>query len=160
MMTEGNVGQYLRRLRVSKRLTLHQIGEVMLERGLGKGVSGNYLAMVERAERKPSKRLLSRLAEVYETSRVTLFHRAGYEVDVLGEDSDEAKIEWAYKSVIGDPDLPHARSLANIDMPLDGMRTIVELYSRATGIELLGSTPRTTLGQTSAVGGKETEKSS
>ena len=60
---------------------------------------------------------------------------------------------WAYRSVIGDPDLPHARSLANVDMPLDGMRTIVELYSRATGIELLGSAPRTTLGQASAIGG-------
>ena len=152
------VGQYLRRLRRSKGLTLRQVGTAMLERGLGKGVSGNYLAMVERSERKPSKRLLSRLAEVYETSRVSLFHRAGYELGVLGEDSDEAKIEWAYRSVIGDPDLPHARSLAEVDMPLDGMRTIVELYSRATGIELLGSIPRTTLGQAQAIGGKETEK--
>jgi transcriptional regulator with XRE-family HTH domain len=125
----------------------------MLERGLEKGVSWNYLAMVERSERVPSKRLLSRLAKAYETSRVSLFHRAGYELDDLGEDSDEAKIEWAYKSVIGDPDLPHARSLAEVDMPLDGMRTIVELYSRATGIELLGSTPRPTLGQASAIGG-------
>tara|TARA_Y100000294_G_C8380652_1_gene266600 strand:- start:19 stop:396 length:378 start_codon:yes stop_codon:yes gene_type:complete len=125
----------------------------MLERGLEKGVSWNYLAMVERSERVPSKRLLSRLAKAYETSRVSLFHRAGYELDDLGEDSDEAKIEWAYKSVIGDPDLPHARSLAEVDMPLDGMRTIVELYSRATGIELLGSIPRTTLGQASAIGG-------
>ena len=147
------VGQYLRRLRRSKGLTLRQVGKAMLERGLGKGVSGNYLAMVERSERAPSKRLLSRLAKAYETSRVSLFHRAGYELDDLGEDSDEAKIEWAYKSVIGDPDLPHARSLANVDMPLDGMRTIVELYSRATGIELLGSIPRTTLGQASAIGG-------
>ena len=152
------VGQYLRRLRRSKGLTLRQVGKAMLERGLGKGVSGNYLAMVERSERKPSKRLLSRLAEVYKTSRVGLFHRAGYELDVLDEDADASKIEWAYRSVIGDPDLPHARSLANVDMPLDGMRTIVELYSRATGIELLGSTPRTTLGQASAIGGKETEK--
>ena len=152
------VGQYLRRLRRSKGLTLRQVGTAMLERGLGKGVSGNYLAMVERSERKPSKRLLSRLAEVYETSRVSLFHRAGYELDVLDEDADALKIEWAYRSVIGDPDLPHARSLANVDMPLDGMRTIVELYSRATGIELLGSAPRTTLGQASAIGGKETEK--
>ena len=152
------VGQYLRRLRRSKGLTLRQVGTAMLERGLGKGVSGNYLAMVERSERKPSKRLLSRLAEVYETSRVSLFHRAGYELDVLDEDADASKIEWAYRSVIGDPDLPHARSLANVDMPLDGMRTIVELYSRATGIELLGSAPRTTLGQASAIGGKETEK--
>ena len=155
---EDSLGQYLRRLRVSKRLTLHQVGEAMLERGLGKGVSGNYLAMVERSERKPSKRLLSRLAEVYETSRVSLFHRAGYELDVLDEDADASKIEWAYRSVIGDPDLPHARSLANVDMPLDGMRTIVELYSRATGIELLGGTSRTTLAQAQAIGGKETEK--
>ena len=144
---EDPVGQYLRRLRRSKGLTLRQVGKAMLERGLGKGVSGNYLAMVERSERKPSKRLLSRLAEVYETSRVSLFHRAGYELDVLDEDADASKIEWAYRSVIGDPDLPHARSLANVEMPLDGMRTIVELYSRATGIELLGGTSRTTLSQ-------------
>ena len=155
---EDSLGQYLRRLRVSKGLTLHQVGAAMLERGFEKSVSGNYLAMVERSERKPSKRLLSRLAEVYETNRVSLFHRAGYELDVLDEDADASKIEWAYRSVIGDPDLPHARSLANVDMPLDGMRTIVELYSRATGIELLGSAPRTTLGQASAIGGKETEK--
>ena len=146
-MLQSSLGQYLRRLRVSKGLTLQQVGETMLERGLEKGVSWNYLALVERSERKPSKRLLSRLAEVYETSRVSLFHRAGYELNDLGEDSDEAKIEWAYKSVIGDPDLPHARSLGNVDMPLDGMRTIVELYSRATGIELLGGTPHTTLAQ-------------
>jgi transcriptional regulator with XRE-family HTH domain len=142
---EDSLGQYLRRLRVSKGLTLHQVGAAMLERGFEKSVSGNYLAMVERSERKPSKRLLSRLAEVYETSRVSLFHRAGYELDVLDEDADALKIEWAYRSVIGDPDLPHARSLANVDMPLDGMRTIVELYSRATGIELLGGTPRPAL---------------
>lgn len=152
-MPQSSLGQYLRRLRVSKGLTLQQVGGAMLERGLEKGVSWNYLAMVERSERVPSKRLLSRLAKAYETSRVSLFHRAGYELDDLGEDSDEAKIEWAYKSVIGDPDLPHARSLAEVDMPLDGMRTIVELYSRATGIELLGSTPRPTLGQASAIGG-------
>ena len=157
---EDIVGQYLRRIRRSQGLALHQVGKAMLERGLGKGVSGNYLAMVERSERKPSRRLLSRLAEVYETSRVSLFHKAGYELDVLDEDADALKIEWAYRSVIGDPDLPHARSLANVDMPLDGMRTIVELYSRATGIELLGSNPSTTLGQASAISGKETEKSS
>ena len=153
------VGQYLRRLRRSKGLTLRQVGTAMLERGLGKGVSGNYLAMVERSERKPSKRLLSRLAEVYETNRVSLFHRAGYELDVLDEDADASKIEWAYRSVIGDPDLPHARSLANVDMPLDGMRTIVELYSRATGIELLGSTPRHALAQASAIAGKRQKSS-
>ena len=70
--TEGRLAQYLRALRVAKRLTLRQVEE-------SAGVSNAYLSQMEQGKMtQPSPHILQKLAQFYGIAYEELFEKAGY----------------------------------------------------------------------------------
>lgn len=66
------LGQYLRNLRLARRLTLREVEDVS-------GVSNPYLSQLETDKiAKPSPHVLHKLAPVYGASYETLMEKAGY----------------------------------------------------------------------------------
>ncbi len=136
-MAQKALGSYLRGLRVSLGLPLRQVGEKMVEMGLGRGVSLNYLSQVERSEKHPSKTLLRKLATVYGVSPYHLLRKAGYDPDPEIDRTVDDRLVWAFLAAIRDPSFPDGSALENIGLPPAAMRWIVSIYEHATGTVLL-----------------------
>lgn len=124
-----DLGQLLKRLR----------GQTSL-RGVQRltGISNAYLSQVEKGDRHPGPKLLSRLASLYGVGVQELLKKAGY-LDDEGEDSevDEAtEVERAYHYVLSDPVFRVGTRPRGL-LSFESKRFIVELYERYTGKRLL-----------------------
>lgn len=134
-MTEGDsFGQFLKRLRESKELTLRQAAQAA-------GVSSGYLSQVEggkRGKRKggehfaPHPQILKKLAETYHVPPQELFERAGFfekEEDYLGF-SEEKETNRCFDFMIHDPVFKQV--LTTMDK-----RAIIDRYETLTGRKLI-----------------------
>jgi transcriptional regulator with XRE-family HTH domain len=124
-------GNYMRRLRKSKGLTLKQV-EVQAK------VSNAYISQIERSLRKPPHPdILKRLAKAYDVQHRELLVAAGY----LEEDSAELlkrrQIEEAYEHVRTDPTFKQGTRLKGTHVSLETKRFIVEMYEKLTQRQLL-----------------------
>jgi transcriptional regulator with XRE-family HTH domain len=92
------LGQYLRDLRLRKKLTLMKVNKLT-------GISIGYLCMLEKERRfSPHPEILRKLAEAYGVSIQEIMEAAGY----LRRDEDkvfsrEDEIEWAIATILRDP---------------------------------------------------------
>ena len=83
-----SIGEYLRRTRNDRQLSLRDVQQLAKEQHLGAELSSGYLSMLERNEvKEPSPRILHSLAAIYEIDYIDLMRRARYippEVDTIG----------------------------------------------------------------------------
>jgi len=126
-----NFGNYMRRLRKTKGLTLKQV------EGQAK-VSNAYISQIERGLRRPPHPdILRRLAKTYDVPQRELLVAAGY----LEEDSAEAAkrrtLEKAFEHVQSDPTFKHGTRLKGTHVSLETKRFIVEMYEKLTQRDLL-----------------------
>ena len=124
------MGEYLRELRMQKRLSLRAIQD-------STGVSSSYLSQVEQAKRHPSADLLRKVAPAYGASVKEILFKAGYLTEAEVTMGDQDRLEWAYKAVLSDPDYKFGTSLGPQGLTLEAKRFIVEMYEKATGRRLL-----------------------
>jgi len=126
-------GNYLKKLRKEKGLTLKQVEKAAK-------VSNAYVSLVERGRRNPPHPdILQRLAKVYEVSQRDLLVAAGYLEDDPSERMERVRVEKAYQHVISDPNYRHGTRLKGSHLTLEAKRFIVELYESTTGRRLLAS---------------------
>ena len=125
-----NFGQYLRSLRLEKRLSLREVEKES-------GVSNSYLGLIERGQRPiPGADILKKLAPVYDVPVRDLLGAAGY---LRNEDislSDEDEVEMAFKYVMADPRYKSGTRVKG-GLTTEVKRFIVEMYEKATGKRLL-----------------------
>ena len=127
-------GKYLKSLRLKQGLKLREVEKET-------GVSNSYISLLETSTRKnpPHPDILKKLAQVYKVSIRELMEMAGY----LGEEQvnyEQEEIDRAFEFVIRDPNYRFGTRLSG-DSNLDAgaKRFIVEMYEKATGKKLLGT---------------------
>ena len=126
---DEDVGEMLRRLRGNRSL-----------RGVQRltGISNAYLSQVEKGDRRPGPRVLSRLAALYGVRLQELLRRAGH-LDIEGEEpevDEAAEVERGYQYVLSDPFF-RVGTRPRGPLSLETKRFIVEMYERFTGKRLL-----------------------
>ena len=126
---DEDVGEMLKRLRGNRSL-----------RGVQRltGISNAYLSQVEKGDRRPGPRVLSRLAALYGVRLQELLRKAGH-LDIEGEEPevDEAtEVERGYQYVLSDPFF-RVGTRPRGPLSLETKRFIVEMYERFTGKRLL-----------------------
>lgn len=89
-MTNKELGEFLKKLRLKNDLTTRQVYEKS-------GVSNSYLSLVENGNRKASAIILKKLANVYNVDYLDLYEKAGY-IDLI-EDDKKNKIDSKPKGV-------------------------------------------------------------
>ncbi len=129
-MEDSRLGEYLRKARVGKRLSLREVGEQS-------GASASYLSQIEQGKRTPTADLLRRIAPVYGVSVKELLTLAGYLGETEVQMSEQERIEWAFQAVVTDPDYKFGITLRAPELSLEAKRFMVEVYERATGRTLL-----------------------
>ena len=128
-MTE-NFGEYLRNLRVEKRLSLREVEQMS-------GVSNSYLGLIERGQRPiPGADILKKLAPVYDVPVRDLLGVAGYLKDEAHSLTDNDEVEMAYTYVMNDPRYKSGTRIKG-GVTTEVKRFIVEMYEKATGKKLL-----------------------
>jgi transcriptional regulator with XRE-family HTH domain len=127
------LGQYLRDLRLRKRLTLMEVNRLS-------GVSTGYLSMLEKGDRSsPHPDILRKLAKVYGVSIQEIMEVAGY----LGRGEDKVfsqkdEIEWAIATILRDP--THGSTFDKVrvkSMSLEMKLKVIRAYEAMTGKKLL-----------------------
>ena len=125
-----NFGDYLRNLRVEKRLSLREVEQQA-------GVSNSYLGLIERGQRPiPGADILKKLAPVYDVPVRDLLMAAGYLKDESGSLTENDEVEMAFNYVMNDPRYKSGTRLKG-GLTTDVKRFIVEMYEKATGKKLL-----------------------
>lgn len=125
-----NFGDYLRNLRVEKRLSLREVEQQS-------GVSNSYLGLIERGQRPtPGADILKKLAPVYDVPVRDLLKAAGYLKDEGVSLSENDEIDMAFNYVMNDPRYKSGTRIKGGLTP-DVKRFIVEMYEKATGKTLL-----------------------
>jgi len=120
---DNKFGNYMRKLRKEKGLTLKQVEKVA-------EVSNAYLSQIERGVRNPPHPdILKRLAKAYEVTHRELLIAAGYLEDPE-EQVKREKIERAFQHVTTDPHFKHGTRLRDGHLSLEAKRFIVEMFMR------------------------------
>ena len=122
------IGPFLRSLRGD--LSLRQLQEQT-------GIAYSYLSDIERGNKRPGKRVLSRLAIHH---GVPLHHL----LDIAGIPQQEnpqtqlstTDVRRSFRFVMDDPDLMGYHRPTD-DLPIDAQRLVVQLYEHFTGKKLL-----------------------
>ena len=122
------VGPLLRDLRGQR--SLRQLEEET-------GITYSYLSVIERGNKRPGPRVLSRLAAFHEVPLDDLLDAAGYPQQTTEERTPTiADIQRSFRFVVDDPELddyPRPSEAA----PIDLQRFIVQLYEHYTGKRIL-----------------------
>jgi transcriptional regulator with XRE-family HTH domain len=124
-------GEYLRRLRKRKGLTLKQVEEA--------GVASNaYLSLLERGLRKrPQAEILNALAKLYEVPVKDLMIEVGYLPRETNREPSAGAIESAFNHVKNDPRITHGTRRKSPKLSVEAMRYFVEMYEKLTGQKLI-----------------------
>ena len=123
-------GEYLRTLRVEKKLSLREAAQVA-------GVSNSYIGLIERGQRPiPGADILKKLAPVYDVPVRDLLNAAGYLKDEDAALTEEDEVEMAFRYVMNDPRYKSGTRIKG-GLTIDVKRFIVEMYEKATGKKLL-----------------------
>jgi transcriptional regulator with XRE-family HTH domain len=124
-------GNYLRRLRKSKGLTLKRV-ETQAQ------VSNAYISQIERGLRNPPHPdILKRLAKAYDVQLRDLLIAAGYLEEDSAETAKRRQIEEAYEHVRTDPAFKQGTRLKGTHVSLEAKQFIVEIYEKLTQRNLL-----------------------
>jgi len=127
---DNKFGNYMRKLRKEKGLTLKQVEKVA-------EVSNAYLSQIERGVRNPPHPdILKRLAKAYEVTHRELLIAPGYLEDPE-EQVNRKRIERAFQQVTTDPHFKHGTRLRGGHLSLEAKRFIVEMYEKMANRKLL-----------------------
>ena len=122
------VGPLLRDLRGER--SLRQLEEET-------GITYSYLSVIERGNKRPGPRVLSRLAAFHEVPLDDLLDAAGYPQQTTEERTPTiADIQRSFRFVVEDPELEDY-SKPSEAAPIDLKRFVVQLYEHYTGKRLL-----------------------
>ena len=125
-----NFGEYLKTLRLEKRLSLREVEQLS-------GVSASYLGLIERGQRPtPGAEILKKLAPAYNIPSRDLMRAAGYLKDEDVSLSEDDEVEMAYNFVMNDPRYKSGTRIKG-GVTIEVKRFIVEMYEKATGKKLL-----------------------
>jgi len=125
-----NFGEYLRTIRVEKRLPLREVEQQS-------GVSNSYLGLIERGQRPiPGADILKKLAPCYDVPVSDLLRAAGYLKNEKLSLTEDDEIEMAFRYVMNDPRYKSGTRISG-GITTDVKRFIVEMYEKATGKTLL-----------------------
>jgi len=127
-------GEFLRQLRQSKEFS-------QKDTAAQSGVSSAYLAQLERGQRNPpSRKIMSRLAEVYGVTLQELLGKA-YGAEQQSKQNaprlSAERVNWAFETMCRDPDYNYGTRLRNQKMTLEAKALLVEIYQRSMGRQLL-----------------------
>ena len=78
MLTNEELGMYLKRLRTNKDITLRTVDELT-------GINYSRLNLIEKGVRKATPEILKSLADIYDVDVLDLFEKAGYVESVKSE---------------------------------------------------------------------------
>ena len=97
MLTNKELGEYLKKIRKSKDLSLRQVD-------YKSDVSFSHLSMIENGSRKPSPLTLKELAKIYNLDYIDLYEKAGYldlaEKERLGtKNSSSSAVVFVYGTI-------------------------------------------------------------
>ncbi len=125
-----NFGEYLRTLRLEKKLSLREVEKLS-------GVSNSYLGLIERGQRPiPGADILKKLAPIYDVPVRDLLNAAGYLKEEKYSLSEEEEVEMAFRYVMNDPRYKSGTRIRG-GLTTDVKRFVVEMYEKATGKKLL-----------------------
>jgi len=127
-------GEYLRGLRAAVQLTQKSASEQA-------GVSAPYLAQLERGQRNPpSRKVLTKLAEVYQVPPQELWREAHYvdsgKINPAAGLSAE-RVQWAFETACRDPEFSYGTRLRGQQLTIEAKAFIVQLYQKSTHRQLL-----------------------
>ena len=124
----ATVGDLLRYLRGER--SLRQVQE-------GTGITYSYLSNIERGNKLPGEKVLTKLADYHNVPRGELLNKAGID---KSQDADShfsnADIRRSFRFVMDDPSLILYPKLTE-DVPIETQRVVVQLYEHFTGSRLL-----------------------
>jgi transcriptional regulator with XRE-family HTH domain len=132
-------GDYLKRLRLEKRLTLMEVRE-------HSGISIAYLSQVEQGKRPPPHpNFLRKLASIYEVPLQEILERAGFLKEEKPQVFSEAdELEWAFQAILRDPSIgPFIDKGRARFMPMKAKIAFVKNYEKMSGRKLLKWKKRT-----------------
>lgn len=129
-------GNYLKRLRLDKKLSLRQVEKAV-------GISNSYLYQIERGERNvPKLDILRKMATTYDVSFASLLAAARLQ-EPEQEDiyyKNVKKIENAFEFIRNHPDYLFGTHMSSGEVTLEVKRFVVEMFQKTTGINLLKDT--------------------
>ena len=124
----ATVGELLRYLRGER--SLRQVQE-------GTGITYSYLSNIERGNKPPGEKVLTKLADYHNVPRGELLDKAGID---KSQDADfhfsNADIRRSFRFVMDDPSLVGYPKPSE-DVPVETQRFVVQLYQHFTGKRLL-----------------------
>ena len=128
------IGPLLRDLRGD--LSLRQLEEET-------GIAYSYLSVIERGNKRPGPRVLSRLAAYHDVPLDELLGAAGYPQQP-NEDGNPtiADIQRSFRFLVEDPELEEFQKPSEA-APIDLKRFAIQLYEHYTGKRLLNRRPTT-----------------
>jgi transcriptional regulator with XRE-family HTH domain len=126
-----NFGHYLKEMRTSRRLSLHDVEKAC-------GVSNPYLSQLERGDRPPpSPEILKKLARAFQVPVRELFLKAGYLDEPEVTATEEERIEAAFQYILADPDYKLGQRIRGEEHDIKSKRGMVIIYETLTGKRLL-----------------------
>jgi len=127
-------GDYLRGLRAAMQMT-------QKDAALQAGLSAPYLAQLERGQRNPpSRKVLARFAEVYQTPPQELWREAQYADSGTKnpmQGLSAQRVQWAFETACRDPEFSYGTRLRGQQLTLEAKAFIVQLYQKTTKRQLL-----------------------
>ena len=127
-LESADIGSLLRDLR--GRLSLRQLEEAT-------GITYSYLSNIERGNRRPGFKILSKLAAYHDVPMRDLLVAAGYPPESAADGRHTtADIQRSFRFVVDDPEL-EAFEKPSEAAAIDMKRYVVQLYEHYTGKKLL-----------------------
>ncbi len=124
----AEIGPLLRDLR--GRLSLRQLEEAT-------GITYSYLSNIERGNRRPGLKILSKLAAYHDVPMRDLLDAAGYPPEPSEDGRHTTRdIQRSFRFVMDDPELDVFEKPSEV-APIDLKRYLVQLYEHYTGRKLL-----------------------
>lgn len=123
-------GVYLRRLRDRNNLSLRDVEAEV-------GISASHLSQIERGEKNPPKQeTVRRLARLYRESENAVLVAAGYP-EIKTQQPTDYQLDRAFRYIQEDPAYVSGTHMNTSTMTPEAKRFVIEIYSKATGIDLL-----------------------
>ena len=126
-LESADIGSLLRDLR--GRLSLRQLEEAT-------GITYSYLSNIERGNRRPGFKILSKLAAYHDVPMRDLLVAAGYPPEPAEDGRHTADIQRSFRFVVDDPEL-EAFEKPSEAAAIELKRYVVQLYEHYTGKKLL-----------------------
>lgn len=123
-MSAVEFGEYLRKLRKKRKLTIRQLDTYS-------GVSNSYISQMERGERGvPSPEILQKLAKPLGVDYEELMKVAGYLNEKNKKESEDSLPESIYEHIIREAEQKYEVNLHDDPFVLETLKSIIDSYAK------------------------------